>query len=159
MTNKEYIELCATQGSGIHGAYWEHIRRTCKEVKVEPIYKVLPCSDVDYIIEHAMPHIRECFKNAYEIAMLDDYFYVEGMVNVGGFPIEHAWNKTRDGRYFDATYDLLGLVVEEDYTSFFEGGKVDTARLSLESRVYGGYPNQVFKKEYRKEHPLKFVKR
>lgn len=149
--------MYATQGGGVHGAYWEHIRRTCKQVTVEPIYKVLLCSDVDYIIENAMPHLKECYKNAYEIAMLFDYIYVEGMVNVGGLPIEHAWNKTRDGRYFDATYDLLGLASSDDYTAFYEGDKADIARLSLESRVFGGYPNQVFLKEYRKTHPLKIV--
>ena len=142
--NMVFIEQWAVWSSGVRAKYWEHVRRTCKTVEVKHIADVLSQEAIDQIIDSAMPRLKECFRNAYNISEIGGYEYVEGLVNVCGLPIEHAWNKTKDGRYFDATFDLLGLEPGEEYTSLYEGTLDDISRLSLQSHVYGGYPNQVF---------------
>lgn len=154
MTNREYIEMLATQSSGIQAAYWTYIRRTYNEVSIEPMEHILSQAQIDAIKEYAFPKVRQCYKNAYKIAMLDDFLYVEGMVNFYGMPIEHAWNMTKDGRYFDATYELNGLEGGADYLSFYEAPFEDVSELALESRVYGGYPNQLFRKNHKEEIEL-----
>lgn len=142
--NMVFIEQWAVWSSGVRAKYWEHVRRTCKTVEVKHIADVLTQEAINQIIDRAMPRLKECFRNAYQIAEIGGYEYVEGLVNVCGLPIEHAWNKTTDGRYFDATFDLLGLEPGEEYTSLYEVTWKDISRLSLQSRVFGGYPNQVF---------------
>lgn len=142
--NMVFIEQWAVWSSGVRAKYWEHVRRTCKTVEVKHIADVLSQEAIDQIIDRAMPRLKDCFRNAYYIAEIGGYKYVEGLVNVCGIPIEHAWNKTKDGRYFDATFDLLGLEPGEEYTSLYEGSWYDISRLSLQGRVFGGYPNQVF---------------
>lgn len=151
MTNKEIIETYASQLSGTRGDYWNHIRRTGLSVKMEAMSAVLTEEQISIIIERAYPKPRDCFKNAFRIAELCGCQYVEGLVNYYGVPIEHAWNKTEDGRYFDATYELNGLMESEEYTEFFDGTYPEIASLDVESGVYGGYSYQSFCKSIRKE--------
>lgn len=147
MTNKKYIEYLSVMSSGFKAEYWQNVRRTCRSIRIELIENVLSKDEIYEIIQYAMPHVKECFANAFHIASIGDYDYVEGMVNCYGMPIDHAWNKTKDERYFDATFDLLGMARGDEYTSFYEGNYFDINRLSLESGVYGGYPFQVFNRE------------
>jgi hypothetical protein len=55
---------------------------------------------------------NSCYSNAYQYALENDCFYVEGWATPKNlFPIEHAWCVTRDGDVIDLTW--------EDGTDYF----------------------------------------
>ena len=145
----EYATLISELYSGWKKRYWQEVAKNGKVVPVVPIQEAIGDHAVEDIKRFSMPRPKECFRNAFNITIdFPDFIYVEGIVSVCGMVIDHAWNRTKDGKYFDATYDLLDIGLATEYMPLYEGEASDITRLSLASGVFGGYAQQVFRENF-----------
>lgn len=122
--------------------------KDAKPVKVEPIWQVLS-GDVLCRLEseyRAKRHL--CYQNAAKLLMFaldlgsnkgpEQICYVEGIVDVYGCPVEHAFVRW-DGKYIDPTFELA---LQEDvrnyeYVSLLEMEPEALGRCLLEMQCYG----------------------
>lgn len=78
-----------------------------RSVKVSPISE-LPESIRGFILshtKHAPPRIKECFANAANLSLSNEYInYHEGLAS-SIIPVEHAWNSYK-GIHFDITSEI-----------------------------------------------------
>ena len=98
---------------------------------------------------------KECYKNAFRIAEIlstdtREVRYIEGVAflsDFGGVPIEHAFNSV-DGKYFDATYELLNSLKDKnvEYSVYGDYSVDEVREVLLETKVWGEiYANKVTK--------------
>jgi hypothetical protein len=95
-----------------------------------------------------------CYENAYKLAdrlydLDKDIKYVEGYINMKGFPIEHAFNCV-DGKYVDCTVELaLGKNPQEDtYVKVGEFDLDEVREILLQNEYYGEIYNTIFLNKY-----------
>ena len=149
MNNVEYIMLCEKlqRGSKKH-AYWQKVVRNQKDVPIRSVWQALPLPMMSKLLGNIRPKKKECYKNALLVAQYLHCDYVEGYVNIGGLPIEHAFNKM-NGSYFDVTLELaLGDKVDKyEYTSIMELDRERVLDIASELELYGPYASYVYSKQ------------
>lgn len=109
-------------------------------VKVSSIYDVLSNHEIKFIKEVIKPRPKACYEDAYNMCMLGDFKYVEG-VCFSLIPFDHAFNEVRDGVYVDVTLELgLGLdVTSLDYVKLMTCDESSLSDFASASGVYGNY--------------------
>ena len=63
--------------------------------------KLIKTVDLKYDIQTT---VKDCYNNAYKVSKTLNCDYVEGLIDMGGLIIFHAFNKI-DNKYFDLTLD------------------------------------------------------
>lgn len=126
--------------SGCQKEYHDIIMRRAKVVHCVPIAEVLTPEQIKRIKEVVNPQVKECFKNAQNVAKyISEAIYVEGQFGVGKvIGVEHGFNRIGD-KYFDVTAELaLGKdVTKEDYLSILEvENSYDILSAQLDLKCY-----------------------
>ena len=151
-----YIKNLCRVSEGETRQMWNEYKRRSKVVQLTPIREVLTEAEINFILEYIKPRQHECYRNAHEATRILGVKYVEGFVEVGGLPIDHAFNKRGD-KYFDITTELVLKEPCKEYVSTWELDGLECARISLITGVYGSYGRFLFdeilkrRKERRKQ--------
>ena len=138
-----YIKNLCRVAEGETRQMWNEYKRRSKVVKLTPIREVLTEAEINFILEYIRPRKHECYRNAHEATRILGVKYVEGFVEVGGLPIDHAFNKRGD-KYFDITTELVLKEQCKEYVSTWELEGLECTRISLTTGVYGSYGRFLF---------------
>lgn len=159
-----YIKNLYRVSEGETRQMWNEYKRRSQVVKITPIKEVLTDEEINFILEYIRPRKHECYRNAHEATRILGVKYVEGSVEVGGLPIDHAFNKRGD-KYFDITTELVLKEQCKEYVSTWELEGLECSRISLVTGVYGSYGRFLFdvilqhRKERRKQKDKERYKR
>ena len=159
-----YIKNLCRVSEGETRQMWNEYKRRSKVVKLTPIREVLTDEEINFILEYIRPIKHECYRNAHEATRILGVKYVEGFVEVGGLPIDHAFNKRGD-KYFDITTELVLKEQCKEYVSTWELEGLECTRISFITGVYGSYGRFLFdvilqrRKERRKQKDKERYKR
>lgn len=124
-------------------AFFEWEKNNAKQihlVHVDEIRKKYP--KIDAYLKDENPVIKQCYMNASKLTIaVPEVQYIEGMVNMSGLPIEHAWNKIGD-EYFDITNDIalkdLDKMPFTEYVSIVELKEDELLKYAMKTGTYGG---------------------
>lgn len=152
------LKQIATLLSGKQREAYDEMITDAKEVEVVPISEVFTDQEINLIKKAVKPKQHECYKNAYQLAMLfpDKVKYCEGKMTVANklVGIEHAWNRVGN-KYIDITMELvLGHDMTkygEEYVSLGDWGSKELLDISQRMGFYGGVYGFVKNEKHGKE--------
>lgn len=159
-----YIKNLCRVSEGETRQMWNEYKRRSKVVKLTPIREVLTDEEINFILEYIRPRQNECYRNAHEATRILGVKYVEGFVEVGGLPIDHAFNRRGD-KYFDITFELVLKEEAKEYVSSWDINGLECNRIALATGIYGSYGRFLFdeilqrRKERRKQKDKERYKR
>lgn len=159
-----YIKNLCRVSEGETRQMWNEYKRRSKVVHITPIREVLTDEEISFILEYIKPKQHECYRNAHEATRILGVQYVEGFIEIGGLPIDHAFNRRGD-KYFDITFELVLKEKATEYVSVWDINGYECTRISLETGKYGLYGRFLFneilqrRKERRKQKDKERYKR
>lgn len=154
---KDMLNLFASSSSGVQSALYKQKAKDATSVDIVSVYDIFTEEEVKQILKYIRPKVKECYKNAYNMA---DVFqdrnveYVEGYLNMGGLPIEHAFNVI-DGKYFDITLELVTNKkfptnrTNDTYVSIGTFNLDEVRRVLLQNGYYGQIYETLFLNNYK----------
>ena len=153
---KQMLEFFAKNMSGVQSELFKQKAEDADSVDIVPLSEVFTPEEIKEIKKRVRPRPKMCYENAYKL--MDRLFYdsdheieyVEGYINMKGFPIEHAFNKV-DGKYVDITIELaLGRDPAEDTYVKIGEFDLDTVReILLQNEFYGQIYETIFLNKYK----------
>ena len=151
------LKQIATLLNGKQREAYEEMITDAKVVEIVPMSEVFTAQEIEVIKKVVKPKQHECYKNAYQLAMLfsDKVRYCEGKMTVANklVGIEHAWNKVGN-KYIDITMELvLGHDMTqygEEYVSLGDWGSKELLDISQRMGFYGGVYGFVKSEEKRR---------
>lgn len=138
-----YIKNLCRVSEGETRQMWNEYKRRSKVVHITPIREVLTDEEISFILEYIKPKQHECYRNAHEATRILGVQYVEGFIEIGGLPIDHAFNRRGD-KYFDITLELVLKEEAKEYVSSWDINGLECNRISLATGVYGNYGRFLF---------------
>ena len=159
-----YIKNLCRVSEGETRQMWNEYKRRSKVVHITPIREVLTDEEIKFITENIISKYNDFYKTAHEATRILGVQYVEGFVEVGGLPIDHAFNRRGD-KYFDITFELIAKYKVKEYVSSWEIDGLECTRISLATGKYGRYGRFLFseilqrRKERRKQKDKERYKR
>ena len=159
-----YIKNLCRVSEGETRQMWNEYKRRSKVVHITPIREVLTDEEISFILEYIKPKQHECYRNAHEATRILGVQYVEGFIEIGGLPIDHAFNRRGD-KYFDITLELVLKEEAKEYVSSWDINGLECNRISLATGIYGSYGRFLFdeilqrRKERRKQKDKERYKR
>lgn len=156
-TDKSIVDMLnffAKNLPGVQGALHKQKAKDADSVDIVPLSEVFSKDEIEQIKKYVRPQPKMCYENAYKLAdrlygLGKDIKYVEGYINMKGFPIEHAFNSV-DGKYVDCTVELaLGRNPQEDtYVKVGEFDLDEVREILLQNEYYGEIYNTIFLNKY-----------
>lgn len=153
---KQMLEFFAQNMSGVQAELFKQKAEDADSIDIVPLNEVFTEQEIQEIKKRVRPQPKMCYENAYKLMDRFSYDsnheieYVEGYINMKGFPIEHAFNKV-DGKYVDITIELaLGKdPLEDTYVKIGEFD-LDTVReILLQNEFYGQIYETIFLNKYK----------
>lgn len=138
-----YIKSICRVTVGEPRQMWNEYKRRSKVVQITPIREVLTDEEINFILEYIKPKQHECYRNAHEATRILGVKYVEGFVEIGGLPIDHAFNRRGD-KYFDITFELVLKEEAKEYVSSWDINGLECNRIALATGIYGSYGRFLF---------------
>lgn len=152
---KTMLEFFAKQMSGVQAKLFAQKAEDADSIDIVPLSEVFTPDEIKYIKQVVRPKPKMCYENAYKLMdrlehLGKDIKYVEGYINMKGFPIEHAFNVV-DGKYVDCTIELaLGRDVTEDtYVKIGEFDIDEVRKILLQNEYYGQIYETIFLNKYK----------
>lgn len=156
-TDKSIVDMLnfyAKNLPGVQGALYKQKAKDADSVDIVPLSEVFSEDEIEQIKKYVNPKPKMCYENAYKLAdrlydLDKDIKYVEGYINMKGFPIEHAFNCV-DSKYVDCTVELaLGKNPQEDtYVKVGEFDLDEVREILLQNEYYGEIYNTIFLNKY-----------
>ena len=151
----DMLDFFAKNLQGVQGALYKQKAEDADSVDIVPLSEVFTEEEIEQIKKYVRPKPKMCYENAYKLAdrlygLGKDIKYVEGYINMKGFPIEHAFNSV-DGKYVDCTIELaLGRDPREDtYVKIGEFDLNDVRKVLVDNGYYGDIYNTLFLDKYK----------
>ena len=153
---KQMLEFFAQNMSGVQAELFKQKAEDADSIDIVPLNEVFTEQEIQEIKRRLRPQPKMCYENAYKLMDRFSYDsnheieYVEGYINMKGFPIEHAFNKV-DGKYVDITIELaLGKDPSEDTYVKIGEFDLDTVReILLQNQYYGQIYETIFLNKYK----------
>ena len=153
---KQMLEFFAQNMSGVQAELFKQKAEDADSIDIVPLNEVFTEQEIQEIKRRLRPQPKMCYENAYKLMDRFSYDsnheieYVEGYINMKGFPIEHAFNKV-DGKYVDVTIELaLGKDPTEDTYVKIGEFDLDTVReILLQNQFYGQIYETIFLNNYK----------
>ena len=152
---KTMLDFFAKNCGGVQAALFKQKSEDADSVDIVPLSEVFTEEEIKQIKRYVNPQPKMCYENAYKLAdrlygLGKDIKYVEGYINMKGFPIEHAFNCV-DGKYVDCTIELaLGRDPREDtYVKIGEFDLNDVREVLVENGYYGEIYDTIFLRKYK----------
>ena len=153
---KQMLEFFAQNMSGVQAELFKQKAEDADSIDIVPLNEVFTEQEIQEIKRRLRPQPKMCYENAYKLMDRFSYDsnheieYVEGYINMKGFPIEHAFNKV-DGKYVDITIELaLGKDPTEDTYVKIGEFDLDTVReILLQNQFYGQIYETIFLNNYK----------
>ena len=153
---KQMLEFFAQNMSGVQAELFKQKAEDADSIDIVPLNEVFTEQEIQEIKRRLRPQPKMCYENAYKLMDRFSYDsnheieYVEGYINMKGFPIEHAFNKV-DGKYVDVTIELaLGKDPTEDTYVKIGEFDLDTVReILLQNQYYGQIYETIFLNKYK----------
>lgn len=153
---KQMLEFFAQNMSGVQAELFKQKAEDADSIDIVPLNEVFTEQEIQEIKRRLRPQPKMCYENAYKLMDRFSYDsnheieYVEGYINMKGFPIEHAFNKV-DGKYVDITIELaLGKDPSEDTYVKIGEFDLDTVReILLQNQFYGQIYETIFLNRYK----------
>ena len=153
---KQMLEFFAQNMSGVQAELFKQKAEDADSIDIVPLNEVFTEQEIQEIKRRLRPQPKMCYENAYKLMDRFSYDsnheieYVEGYINMKGFPIEHAFNKV-DGKYVDITIELaLGKDPTEDTYVKIGEFDLDTVReILLQNQYYGQIYETIFLNKYK----------
>ena len=153
---KQMLEFFAQNMSGVQAELFKQKAEDADSIDIVPLNEVFTEQEIQEIKRRLRPQPKMCYENAYKLMDRFSYDsnheieYVEGYINMKGFPIEHAFNKV-DGKYVDVTIELaLGKDPTEDtYVKIGEFDLDAVREILLQNQYYGQIYETIFLNKYK----------
>jgi hypothetical protein len=153
---KQMLEFFAQNMSGVQAELFKQKAEDADSIDIVPLNEVFTEQEIQEIKRRLRPQPKMCYENAYKLMDRFSYDgnheieYVEGYINMKGFPIEHAFNKV-DGKYVDVTIELaLGKDPTEDtYVKIGEFDLGTVTEILLQNQYYGQIYETIFLNKYK----------
>lgn len=153
---KQMLEFFAQNMSGVQAELFKQKAEDADSIDIIPLNEVFTEQEIQEIKRRLRPQPKMCYENAYKLMDRFSYDsnheieYVEGYINMKGFPIEHAFNKV-DGKYVDVTIELaLGKDPTEDtYVKIGEFDLGTVTEILLQNQYYGQIYETIFLNKYK----------
>lgn len=153
---KQMLEFFAQNMSGVQAELFKQKAEDADSIDIVPLNEVFSEQEIQEIKRRLRPQPKMCYENAYKLMDRFSYDsnheieYVEGYINMKGFPIEHAFNKV-DGKYVDVTIELaLGKDPTEDtYVKIGEFELGTVTEILLQNQYYGQIYETIFLNKYK----------
>ena len=150
---KDFLGLLVNNTQSWQKAFYERKLTDIKPIEITSVRELFTEEEVKIMTRTVKA--KECYKNAFNIAKIlstnnREVRYIEGVAflsDFGGFPIEHAFNSV-DGKYFDATFELLDSLKDNnvEYSVYGDYSVDEVREVLLETKVWGEiYENKVTK--------------
>lgn len=150
MTNTEYIDMVSKLMKGSRNYdYWKRVKKEFKNISCQSLFDALSVMEVGYLLEEIKPQKKLCYRNALLTACAFHCDYVEGFVNINGFPIEHAFCK-KNGIYFDPTLEVVDITLDVkklSYTSIYERDYKEVVKIANELEMYGPFASHEYSQQ------------
>lgn len=153
---KQMLEFFAQNMSGVQAELFKQKAEDADSIDIVRLNDVFTEQEIQEIKRRVRPQQKMCYENAYKLmdrfAYDSDHEieYVEGYINMKGFPIEHAFNKV-DGKYVDITVELA-LRKDPSEDTYVKIGEfdLDTVReILLQNQFYGQIYETIFLNKYK----------
>lgn len=153
---KQMLEFFAQNMSGVQAELFKQKAEDADSIDIARLSDVFTEQEIQEIKRRLRPQPKMCYENAYKLMDRFSYDsnheieYVEGYINMKGFPIEHAFNKV-DGKYVDITIELaLGRDPSEDtYVKIGEFDLDTVTEILLQNQFYGQIYDTIFLNKYK----------
>lgn len=153
---KQMLEFFAQNMSGVQAELFKQKAEDADSIDIVRLSDVFTEEEIQEIKRRLRPQPKMCYENAYKLMDRFSYErkheieYVEGYINMKGFPIEHAFNKV-DGKYVDVTIELaLGKDPTEDtYVKIGEFDLDTVTEILLQNQYYGQIYETIFLNKYK----------